>query len=135
MRDLPRGTITLLLTAIEGSTRLLHYLGERYAGLLAACRQVLRTAFQEFHGYEVDAQSDAHRAWIEREWRYLKHEARIHLAATPRKFIDVILTSVRDLGATSCTIMTRCPGASSTATASLPRGAHLVVDHPKDSHK
>ncbi len=41
MRDLPAGTITLLFTDIEGSTHLLQQLGERYAELLTACRNVL----------------------------------------------------------------------------------------------
>ncbi len=30
-RDLPTGTVTLLFTDVEGSTRLLQQLGERYA--------------------------------------------------------------------------------------------------------
>jgi hypothetical protein len=33
MRDLPRGTVTFLFTDIEGSTRLLHELGDAYADL------------------------------------------------------------------------------------------------------
>ncbi len=40
--DLPTGTVTLLFTDIEGSTRLLQHLGDRYASVLAECRQVLR---------------------------------------------------------------------------------------------
>ena len=59
MRDLPAGTITLLFTDIEGSTHLLQQLGERYAELLTACRNVLRTAFQTHSGREVDTQGDA----------------------------------------------------------------------------
>src|SRR5437899_12160240 len=57
--DFPTGTITLLFTAIEGSTLLLQQLGEQYSSMLAQCRQVLRTAFQQFHGHEVDTQGDA----------------------------------------------------------------------------
>jgi hypothetical protein len=34
MRELPSGTVTLLFTDIEGSTALLHELGDRYAGVL-----------------------------------------------------------------------------------------------------
>src|SRR6266480_6787397 len=34
VRSLPRGTVTFLLTDIEGSTRLLERLGDEYAGLL-----------------------------------------------------------------------------------------------------
>src|SRR6266513_2951120 len=59
MRDLPTGTVTLLFTDIEGSTRLLQQLGERYADMLATCRQLLRAAFQQWNGFEVDTQGDA----------------------------------------------------------------------------
>ena len=59
MRDLPTGTITLLFTDIEGSTHLLQQLGELYAEMLATCRELLRTAFQHWNGYEVDTQGDA----------------------------------------------------------------------------
>src|SRR5947208_8462766 len=59
MRDLPMATITLLFTDIEGSTLLLQQLGERYADILATCRQLLRTAFQQWNGVEVDTQGDA----------------------------------------------------------------------------
>jgi class 3 adenylate cyclase len=45
MARLPSGTVTLLFTDIEGSTRLLQQLGDRYRHLLAEHRQLLRTAF------------------------------------------------------------------------------------------
>jgi predicted ATPase/class 3 adenylate cyclase/DNA-binding CsgD family transcriptional regulator len=57
--DVPTGTITLLFTDIEGSTFLLQQLGEQYSHVLAQCRQLLRTAFQQYHGHEVDTQGDA----------------------------------------------------------------------------
>ncbi|MFL5626974.1 MAG: tetratricopeptide repeat protein, partial [Ktedonobacteraceae bacterium] len=59
MRNLPTGTITLLFTDIEESTQLLQQLGSHYAAVLAECRQLLRAAFQEYHGHEVDTQGDA----------------------------------------------------------------------------
>src|SRR6266581_6136154 len=59
MRDLPAGTITLLFTDIEGSTHLLQQLGDRYAGLLTEFRNLLRTTFHTYGGYEVDTQGDA----------------------------------------------------------------------------
>src|SRR6266516_2137155 len=59
MPDLPTGTITLLFTDIEGSTRLLQQLGERYADVLAECRQLLRTAFHQWNGHEIDTQGDS----------------------------------------------------------------------------
>jgi class 3 adenylate cyclase len=60
MHHLPSGTVTLLFTDIEGSTRLLHALGEeRHAAALAEHRTVLRTAVAEHGGTEVDTQGDA----------------------------------------------------------------------------
>ena len=59
MQHLPAGTVTLLFTDIEGSTRLLQQLGERYTDVLAECRHLLRSAFHQCHGHEVDTQGDA----------------------------------------------------------------------------
>lgn len=57
---LPTGTVTFLFTDIEGSTRLLHDLGEEdYAKALAEHRRVLREAFERHGGVEVDTQGDA----------------------------------------------------------------------------
>jgi predicted ATPase/class 3 adenylate cyclase len=58
--DLPTGTVTLLFTDIEGSTRLLHSLGaEAYAEALAEHRRTLRDAFAAHGGVEIDTQGDA----------------------------------------------------------------------------
>jgi predicted ATPase/class 3 adenylate cyclase len=57
--ELPSGTVTLLFTDIEGSTRLLHDLGERYPEVLAEHRRLLRDAFSRHGGVEVDTQGDA----------------------------------------------------------------------------
>jgi hypothetical protein len=43
--DLPQGTVTLVFTDIEGSTRLLTSLGSRYEAALADHRKLLRAAF------------------------------------------------------------------------------------------
>ena len=59
MHHLPTGTVTLLFTDIEGSTRLLQQLGDRYADLLEEYRQLLRAVFQQWNGHEVDTQGDA----------------------------------------------------------------------------
>lgn len=59
-RTLPAGTVTFLFTDVEGSTNLLHELGEEaYAAALAEHRRVLRTAFGARGGVEVDTQGDA----------------------------------------------------------------------------
>ena len=55
----PSGTVTLVFTDIEGSTRLLERLGrERYAELLDLHRRLLREASVRHHGYEVDCEGD-----------------------------------------------------------------------------
>ena len=59
MRQLPSGTVTLLFTDIEGSTRLLEEVGDGYADVLAEHRRVLRDAFTRHNGVEVDTQGDA----------------------------------------------------------------------------
>ena len=56
---LPRGTVTLLFSDIEGSTSLLQQVGERYTQVLGECRHLLRAAFHQYHGREVDTQGDA----------------------------------------------------------------------------
>ena len=56
---LPTGTVTFLFTDIEGSTRLLQQLGDRYADVLTDQRRIFRAAFQENGGHEVDTQGDA----------------------------------------------------------------------------
>lgn len=58
MKELPTGTVTLLFTDIEGSTRLLQRAGDAYPSLLAEHRRVLRAAFSNHDGVEVDAQGD-----------------------------------------------------------------------------
>jgi predicted ATPase len=59
VRELPSGTVTFLFTDVEGSTRLLHELGDGYAEVLAEHRRVLRDAFACHGGVEVDTQGDA----------------------------------------------------------------------------
>jgi predicted ATPase len=60
MAQLPRGTVTFLFTDIEGSTRLLHELGDdRYAEVLNGQRRLLRDVFGSHGGVEVDTQGDA----------------------------------------------------------------------------
>src|SRR5436190_14371065 len=59
MLELPTGTVTLLFTDIEGSTRLLQQLGKRYEDVLSECRHLLRVASDQWNGDEVDTQGDA----------------------------------------------------------------------------
>jgi len=57
--DLPTGTVTFLFTDIEGSTRLLEEVGERYADVLADHHRLLRASFRSHGGVEVDTAGDA----------------------------------------------------------------------------
>ncbi len=59
MAELPSGTVTFLFTDVEGSTRLLKQLRERYGQVLAEHRRILRAAFAEYRGREMDTQGDA----------------------------------------------------------------------------
>ena len=56
---LPSGVVTFFFTDIEGSTKLLHELGDAYAGALHEHRRILREAFEAHGGVEVDTQGDA----------------------------------------------------------------------------
>jgi predicted ATPase len=58
MIELPTGTVTLLFTDIEGSTRLLDDLGERYVDVLAEHHRLLREAFERHGGVEANTQGD-----------------------------------------------------------------------------
>jgi predicted ATPase/class 3 adenylate cyclase len=59
MTEFPSGTVTLLFTDIEGSTRLLEQFGPGYDEILAAHHRLLRGAFAANDGYEVKTQGDA----------------------------------------------------------------------------
>lgn len=60
MRELPSGTVTLLFTDVEGSTRLLQELGrEAYVRALTEHRRLLREAFTAHGGVEVEMQGDS----------------------------------------------------------------------------
>ena len=55
---LPTGTVTLLFTDIEGSTRLLQRLGRGYESVIADHNRLLREAFAAEAGVELDAAGD-----------------------------------------------------------------------------
>src|SRR5213078_1541342 len=56
---LPTGVVTFLFTDVEGSTKLLHELGDAYADALHEHRRLLREVFAANNGAEVDTQGDA----------------------------------------------------------------------------
>jgi class 3 adenylate cyclase len=56
---LPAGTVTFVFTDIEGSTRLLQELGDRYGDVVRDHRRLVRDSFGAHQGREVDTQGDA----------------------------------------------------------------------------
>src|SRR5215831_20216044 len=86
MPNLPHGTVTLVFTDVEGSTRLVQRLGDRYAHVLDDHRRLFREAVEARNGIVVDQRGDeffvvfsearaaaetvvaAQRAFAEHEW-------------------------------------------------------------------
>jgi len=77
-RTLPTGQVTFLLTDIEGSTRLLQRLGDRYAALLADVRAIIRSSVHRAGGREVDARADEFLAVFARAPAALEAALAIH---------------------------------------------------------
>jgi YVTN family beta-propeller protein len=59
MTDLPSGAVTFVFTDIEGSTRLVRQLRDRYGEVLTEHQRMLREAFSKHGGHEIDTQGDA----------------------------------------------------------------------------
>ena len=55
---LPSGFVTMLMTDIEGSTALVHRLGDGYRGLIDEVWGLLRRAVADSGGHEVEARAD-----------------------------------------------------------------------------
>lgn len=58
-KDLPTGVVTFMFTDIEGSTRLVRELGDRYGDVLADQRRILRDVWQDWRGVERSTEGDS----------------------------------------------------------------------------
>jgi class 3 adenylate cyclase len=76
MPDLPSGKVTFLFTDIEGSTKLLQRLGDRYAAVIEAHGHILREAIARGDGREVGTEGDSFFAVFRAPTRAL--EAAVH---------------------------------------------------------
>ena len=56
--NLPSGILALMMTDIEGSTTLVHRLGEDYGDLLDEVRRLVRESVHRNQGHEVDSRAD-----------------------------------------------------------------------------
>src|SRR6516162_2217156 len=96
MAALPTGTVTFLFTDIEGSTMLLHRLGDRrYAAVLEEHHRLLRAAFAEGNGKEVDRQGDAFLVEFSRARDAIGTAVAAQLALTRRAWPDDASLRVR----------------------------------------
>jgi YVTN family beta-propeller protein len=59
MPELPSGAVTFLFTDVEGSTQLVKQLRDRYEEVLGEHQRLLREAFEQHRGHEIDTQGDA----------------------------------------------------------------------------
>ncbi len=57
--DLPSGTLTFLFSDVEGSTRLLTSLGDRFPGLLEEHQRLIRASLEANRGIEVSTEGDS----------------------------------------------------------------------------
>src|SRR3954454_3811729 len=95
MPDLPRGTVTLLFTDIEGSTRLLRQLGDAYAGVLAEHQRLLRAAFATYDGHVVDTQGDSFFVRFRRAGEAVAAAAMAQRALAAQQWADGVSVRVR----------------------------------------
>ena len=58
-RSLPTGTVTFLFSDIEGSTLLLHRVGDRYRGLLETHQDLMRSTISAGVGIEIQTEADS----------------------------------------------------------------------------
>jgi DNA-binding NarL/FixJ family response regulator/class 3 adenylate cyclase len=59
MPELPTGTVTFLFSDVEGSTELLRTLRGGYADVMADHERLLRSAFEDAGGHEINTQGDS----------------------------------------------------------------------------
>jgi class 3 adenylate cyclase len=94
-RRLPTGMVTLLMTDVEGSTRLLQRLDERYTALIAQVRRLQRTAVRRHGGREVDARADELFAAFERAPAALEAAIAIRRAMAAHEWPDGVAVRLR----------------------------------------
>jgi class 3 adenylate cyclase len=92
---LPRGTVTFLLTDIEGSTGLTQRLGDVYATVLRDVRALIRKSVRDAGGHEVDARADEFFAVFRQPARALDAAVGIQRSLGKREWPDAAEVCVR----------------------------------------
>ncbi|MDP9321007.1 MAG: adenylate/guanylate cyclase domain-containing protein [Chloroflexota bacterium] len=93
--SLPRGTVTFLMTDIEGSTELLRTLGDQYPKLLRDVRTLIRTSVRAAGGHEVDARADEFFAAFRRPAHAVGAAVAIQRSLQEREWADGTKVCVR----------------------------------------
>jgi class 3 adenylate cyclase len=93
--DLPTGSVTFLLTDIEGSTALLRALDDGYASLLRDVRRVTTDAARPYGGYRVDAYGDEYLSVFERPEAAVRAAVALQRALGARTWPGRLVVRVR----------------------------------------
>jgi class 3 adenylate cyclase len=93
--NLPRGTVTFLLTDIEGSTGLTQRLGDAYATVLRDVRALIRKSVRDAGGHEVDARADEFFAAFDQPARALDAAVGIQRSLQKREWPGGVEVCVR----------------------------------------
>jgi len=112
MTELPAGTVTFLFSDIEGSTQLLQQIGpDHYEELLSDQRRIMREAFVNWHGQEVDTQGDSFFVSFSRATEAVSaaEEIQRSLAAHPWPEDVGVPLRLHDEGIASTFHVHRCP--------------------------
>src|SRR5881296_3943075 len=92
---LPTGFVTFLMTDIEGSTTLLHRVGDRYRDVRNDVRGILRAAVSKAGGREIDARADEFFAAFEGAGAAVEAATDIQRALGARTWSDDLQVRVR----------------------------------------
>ena len=91
----PRGSVTFVLSDIEGSTKLLRRLGDGYASVLRDVRALMRRQVTSAGGFEVDSRADEYFAAFARPARALGAAIAIQHALAKKSWPDCDAVRVR----------------------------------------
>jgi class 3 adenylate cyclase len=92
---LPAGVVTIMMTDIEGSTGLLHHLGDRYRDLLSDVRAIQRDAIARAAGREIDARGDEFFAVFERAADAVRAATTLQRTLQERSWPDRLQVRIR----------------------------------------
>src|SRR5437588_542681 len=135
VRQLPSGTVTLLFTDIEGSTRLLHELGDRYAEVVAGHRRVPREAFARERGGDGCAHSRGlpplcQLGSHEHPRRRTRHMTNLPVQGTPLVGRERELEEVGELIRSHRLLTLTAPGGSGKTRLGLQVAAEAIEQFP-----